>query len=188
MAINWDVLVAGPGGVVIPTYGNYGGPGYSNGEVLVGPDQQVDYTAPPVDVLDAAFRLHDMAYDAPDPLVRAGGDVALVHEIEALSMQPQDAEASLYGGGAILFGLEQASLANGHPELVSLPEATNTLVAAAGDIRAGIDHLSPGEWANVATCLEGSGASGPMAAPHQAGAGAAGLPPAAPLADMGWLL
>ncbi len=50
--INWSILVPGPGGVPIPTYGNYGGPGYSNGQVLSSPDQPVDYSAPPVDALD----------------------------------------------------------------------------------------------------------------------------------------
>ena len=52
LSINWSILVPGPGDVPIPTYGNYGGPGYSNGEVLSAPDQPVDYSAPAVDPLD----------------------------------------------------------------------------------------------------------------------------------------
>jgi hypothetical protein len=169
MNINWNVLVTGPDGAVIPTYGNYGGPGYSNGEVLASPDQPVDYSAPPVDALDAAFRVHDMAYDSPDPLVRAQGDLALVQQIETLSAQPQDAEASLYGGGAIIFGLEQAALANGHPELISPEQATAALGIAANDIQYGVEHLAPQDWVGVASWLNTAEGSGALSHLEQAG-------------------
>ena len=149
MNINWSVLVPGPQGLLLPTYGNYGGPGYSNGEVLNPPDQPVDYSAPPVDGLDTLFRFHDMAYDTPDPLVRAEGDLALIRGIVELSAGPLPPEESLYAGGGILAGIEQLTLANGHPELASPGE----LLAAAGtaeqDIRYGLAHLEPADAAGL---------------------------------------
>lgn len=42
----------------VPTYGNYGGPGYSGG----GRGEGANFTAPPVDDLDDLFRDHDIAY------------------------------------------------------------------------------------------------------------------------------
>src|SRR3954463_8401173 len=101
--INWDTLVPGPGGILIPTYGEYGGPGYSGGEVLTSPTQQVDYSVQPVDALDALFRLHDQAYDSPDLSVRAQGDFDLIKGISKLPSGQLDPEASAYAGLATLF-------------------------------------------------------------------------------------
>jgi len=63
--INWDVafhfdplaLRPAPFGAAVPTYGNYGGPGYTEGAFgpLVAPYE------PPVDALDALFLAHDVA-------------------------------------------------------------------------------------------------------------------------------
>ena len=158
--INWSVLVPGPGGVPIPTYGNYGGPGYSNGQVLGSPDQPVDYSAPPVDPLDALFRFHDMAYDSPSTLVRAEGDLALVRGIEGLSSGPLPPEESLYAGAAILFGLEQLAFANGHPELLSRPQLLAAASTSAHDIQFGLAHLEPADATGLRTWLvEGGGAA-----------------------------
>jgi hypothetical protein len=68
--INWNVdvfvdpatLSPAAGGIPIPTYGNYGGPGYSNGSV--GGIITIGAHAP-VDSLDALFYAHDLAYQLP---------------------------------------------------------------------------------------------------------------------------
>ena len=143
MNISWSILVPGPGGVPIPTYGNYGGPGYSNGQVLSSPDQPVDYSAPPVDALDALFRFHDMAYDSPSTLVRAEGDLALIKGIEGLSSGQLPPEQSLYAGAAILFGIQQLALVNGYPELLSQPQLLAAASTAVHDIQYGRTHLEP---------------------------------------------
>src|SRR4051812_27927554 len=71
--INWDKLdyfdltplQSTSSGIPIPTYGNFGGPGYSQGVFLVDPDPaQFDPT--PVDALDQQFMLHDEALAAAD--------------------------------------------------------------------------------------------------------------------------
>jgi len=154
MNINWSILVPGPGDIAIPTYGNYGGPGYSNGEVLAFPDQSVDYTAPPVDALDDLFRTHDMVYDSPDRQVRAEGDLALIQGLEALSQNPLPPEQSLYGGAAILAGIRQMAVVNAHPELLSQPELFAALGTAAEDIQAGLSHLEPADAAGLASWLQ----------------------------------
>jgi hypothetical protein len=92
-------------GIPLPTYGNYGGPNYSAGEVggkITGADP------PPVDPLDALFYQHDLAYQtSTDPSVRAAADVQLVEHMHALTYtDPGDAhydpEAGLYEGFATL--------------------------------------------------------------------------------------
>ena len=52
--INWDVLVPGPGGSLIPTYGEFGGPGYTGRQVLPANSQSPPeaYQVPPIDPLD----------------------------------------------------------------------------------------------------------------------------------------
>ena len=62
-------------GIPLPTYGNYGGPNYSAGEV----GGQITLTSadpPPVDPLDALFYQHDFVYQSStEPLDRAAADV-----------------------------------------------------------------------------------------------------------------
>lgn len=157
MNINWSVLVPGPGGVPLPTYGNYGGPLYSNGEVLASPDQPVDYTAPPVDALDALFRTHDMAYDSPDSLERAEGDLALIQGIKALSRDSLPPEQSLYGGAALLVGVGLLTVANGHPEMLSQAQWFTAIGTAAEDIHDGLIHLEPADAAGLAAWLDQTG-------------------------------
>ena len=89
---------AGPGGIPIPTYGNYGGPDYSNG--LVGGTIPLNGALPPVDQLDALFFNHDLAYQLqPSANEIPSADLALIHGIELLTVTgPLDAEASLCRG------------------------------------------------------------------------------------------
>jgi len=155
--INWSVLVPGPGGLPIPTYGDYGGPGYSNGHVLSSPDQPVDYSAPSVDPLDALFRFHDMAYDSPSTLVRAEGDLALIQGIEELSSGHLSPEESLYAGAAIVFGIQQLTLVNDHPELLSQPQLLAAASTSVHDIQYGLTHLEPADAIGIHAWLAATG-------------------------------
>ncbi|MDJ0388508.1 hypothetical protein QMO56_10310 [Roseomonas sp. E05] len=157
MAINWSILVPVSDDTTIPTYGNYGGPGYSNGEVLATPDQPVDYSAPPVDALDALFRFHDMAYDSPSTEVRAEADLALIHGIEGLSRTALSGEESLYAGAAILFGLGLITEVNDHPELLNPLEVFVATSTALHDIHYGLAHLEPDDQAALQTWLVSTG-------------------------------
>jgi len=155
MYVNWNVQVLGPGGIPIPTYGNYGGPGYSAGEVLANPNQPVDYnSAPPRDALDRLFQLHDQAYDSPDPLVRATGDRALLEGISNLPNAQLDPEARAYGGLATLFAIQQIIVVNKHPELLSERDIILYTREALHDIERGLAKLDPGERAELQEWLE----------------------------------
>ncbi|HWL82802.1 MAG TPA: hypothetical protein VNR89_17775 [Roseomonas sp.] len=157
MAINWSILIPVSDGVAIPTYGNYGGPGYSNGQVLASPDQPVDYSAPPVDALDALFRFHDIAYDSPSNEVRAEADLALIRGIEGLSPTSLTGEESLYAGGAILFGLTLITEVNHHPELLSPLDVFAATGTALHDIQYGLAHLQPDDQAALQSWLVSTG-------------------------------
>ena len=110
MYINWtkDVfidpvtLTAGPGpnGIPIPTYGNYGGPDYTDGSI--GGTIPLGGGVAPVDQLDALFKAHDLAYQNSGATEDPSADLAVIHGIEYLTATHQlDAEASFYGGAAI---------------------------------------------------------------------------------------
>ncbi|ACL55141.1 hypothetical protein [Methylobacterium nodulans] len=159
MYINWSKPVSGPDGVPIPTYGNYGGPGYSNGEILSSPNQSVDYSATPVDALDSLFRAHDMVYDSPSTLVRAEGDLALIMGIEHLSQTPMSGEESLYAGAALIFAVEQLTVTNGHPELLSARQLAAAATTSEHDIAYGLTHLDPSDVAGGAGLLAHSAES-----------------------------
>src|SRR3954471_18394741 len=85
--INWDILAPGPGDVLIPTYGEFGGLGYTGGELFLppgSPSPAEAYKVKPADPLDALFRFHDMAYDpgiTPGVDDRVAGDLALIQGI-----------------------------------------------------------------------------------------------------------
>ena len=94
-------------------------------------------TSPPKDDLDQLFLLHDQAYDLPDTLVRAEGDLALAQGIADIPSGQLSPEASLYGGFAILFALQQLTVVNGHPELLSEKDAFQLTREAIHGYRAG---------------------------------------------------
>jgi hypothetical protein len=145
--INWDVLVPGPGGSVIPTYGNYGGPGYTGGETLPANSASPPsaYEVKPIDPLDALFRQHDMAYDPgltpADPLTRAKADLALLQGIDKLPSGQMDADASAYAGLAMLFAVGQIEFINGHPELLSQKDLRHYTLEALHDIERGLAKM-----------------------------------------------
>jgi hypothetical protein len=106
-----------------------------------------------VDPLDKLFAAHDFAYQSqPSANEIPVADLALIHGIEHLTALKQlDAEASLYGGAAIL-GIMASMTANGHPlsPIVSIV-ATAT---AAYDFQYGLNHLSPTEHALAEGALQ----------------------------------
>lgn len=117
MSINWLVTVSTPRGVDIPTYGNYGGPNYSDGRI-VQPTEVTPLTTPPVDTLDELFLEHDRAYDlSSDPLVLAEADLQLVRAIAALSDDQLSGEGHLYAGATQLALIDQINNRWGHPEI-----------------------------------------------------------------------
>jgi hypothetical protein len=133
---------AGPGGIPIPTYGNYGGPDYADG--VVGAAIPPTGALPPVDQLDALFYTHDLAYQLqPSANEIPSADLALIHGIESLTATGSlDAEASLYAGATIL-GVISLMALNGNlssPLELAVADAT-----AAYDIEYGLSHLSPTE-------------------------------------------
>ena len=162
MNINWttDVFInpvtlvasAGPGGIPVPTYGKYGGPYFSNGEVggTIPISGGVVGGVAPVDNLDLLFKMHDLAYQTQFPAQELpSADLALIHGIEALTGH-LDAEASLYGGAAIL-GIASFMAANGHP--LSPVESFVATAIAAHDIQFGLNHLSSTERAMAAAAV-----------------------------------
>jgi len=154
MNVNWDNLVPGPGGVLIPTYGKYGGPGYSDGKVLDYPTQPVAYRSKPADALDALFERHDKAYDSLDPLTRAKGDLALLDGISKLPNGQLDPEASVYAGFATLLYMQQLTVVNGHPELLSQTAAIRYTHGALHDIERGLSKLDASDRAEFREWLE----------------------------------
>jgi hypothetical protein len=123
MAINWDDTFALPVPAVgedfdtatlfiqAPTYGNYGGRGYTNGiftdDAIPLPANTYD-PATAVDALDLQFLAHDQAIEVAETAkdtdlvtgqsLEAAADLALVNDIVALTPEQLDAEASLYAG------------------------------------------------------------------------------------------
>ena len=160
MYINWtkDVfidpvtLTAGPGpnGIPIPTYGNYGGPDYTDGSI--GGTIPLGGEVAPVDQLDALFKAHDLAYQNSGATEDPSADLALIHGIEYLTATHQlDAEASFYGGAAIL-GVAAFMAHYGHP--LSPGELSLADATALYDIQYGLSHLSSTERAMATAELQ----------------------------------
>ena len=147
--INWDVvfyidlntLQPAQSGVPVPTYGNYGGAGYSEG--VFGPP--VAPYVPPVDALDNLFLTHDVAsYAATTPGQQAEADLALLQGIVALNPAQLDPEASLYGGFAALAMIEQLA-ANNALDLLSPQKLACASQEAVSDIENGLARLDAAE-------------------------------------------
>jgi hypothetical protein len=164
MYINWEALSYfdphspdpfATHGIPLPTYGNYGGPNYSAGEIG-GKITGTPADPPPVDQLDTLFYHHDFVYQTSmDPLVRVGADVQLVEGMHALTYtDPGDAnydpEAGLYEGLATL-GIVAQLAAEG--ALQHLPPSDQLLIAdatqeAVVNLEAGLAEI-PGEARSV---------------------------------------
>ncbi|SCX95772.1 hypothetical protein [Microvirga guangxiensis] len=153
MQINWLLLTEGPGGLPIPTYGNYGGPNWTGGE-FVGDDEPGDYTVPPEDSLDALFRRHDRAYDQPDTLLRAQADLQLIKGILRQSPDEVTGEGDLYAGGAALAMLYQIAVVNGRPELLATVDVQTIIESAIDRIEEGSISPEPQEVAALTEWLQ----------------------------------
>jgi hypothetical protein len=66
------------------TYGNWGGPGWSGGRFTDDP-ASVNWEVQPVDAMDAAFRLHDFAYQHGTP--RHQADLDLVRTLAGTNVR-----------------------------------------------------------------------------------------------------
>jgi hypothetical protein len=109
--INWNVLAPAPApyeGLSVPTYLNFGGPNYSGGQ-LVGPGETADFSVPALDLLDAAFKAHDQAYESTSLSARATADIALLDSILLLSDEQLSPEGHLYAAVTTFVLLAQLS-------------------------------------------------------------------------------
>ena len=131
--------------IPIPTYGNYGGPGYTQGDFGENPLQQPTTSERPLDALDRQFRRHDVAsaLAGDDPAAQATADLALVQKIAGLSDEKlSDPEASLYAG-LTTFVLTGQIAVNGTRE--QFRDARQALPDALDNITSGLDELPFGE-------------------------------------------
>jgi hypothetical protein len=151
--VNWDTIVPTPVGLPIPTYGNYGGSGYTGGTT---DPLQWNYTTAPVDALDALFKLHDRAYDLRVAPVedRPEADLALIQGIARLPEGQLDAQASIYGGLAIFFSLGQI-LSSDEPYLLQQNDISRYTREALRDIERGLESASIDELSDLTDWLDG---------------------------------
>jgi hypothetical protein len=131
-------------GIPLPTYGNFGGAGYSQGVFVLNPDP-AQFDPVPIDALDQLFQIHDQAYTVgATPSDLSAADVGLIRGIAALDQSQLDPEASLYGGAAtlaIIMKLEE----NGSLGLLTQEELVGTTTEALQDIERGLAGFSWGE-------------------------------------------
>ena len=140
--IDSGTLQPAESGIALPTYGNFGGVGYSHGVFVLDPDL-AQFDPAPVDALDQLFQVHDQAYAvATATAEQSVADVELIRGIGALDQL--DPEASLYGGAAtlaIIMKLEE----NGSLGLLTQEELVGTTTEALQDIERGLAEFSWGE-------------------------------------------
>lgn len=156
--INFDQRPVSFLGFPVPTYGEYGGPGYTAGEYSLpgsatDPDDYV--LVKPIDPLDALFKFHDMAYDPGlpgyNPAALPLADVALIKGISRIPNDQLDADAAIYAGLTTLAHVAQVELVA--PDLLSDKQDVRYVWGALHDIQRGLDDLDPTELAYVAAAL-----------------------------------
>jgi hypothetical protein len=152
--INWapDKLVTAEG-VLIPTYGKYGGPHYTGG--VIDPGHFVDVA--PIDPLDALSKAHDLAYftiPSTDVEALAKADLTLIGGILSLTDSEMGGEAHLYAAGTELALLHNVVDNYGQGALLT-PEQRAAIVAdASQNLRdATIDPQGFAEHVGVAAVL-----------------------------------
>lgn len=75
---------------LIPTYGNWGGPGWSGGKRIEN-YSEVDWDVPPVDSLDALFYVHDWGYKLSNGRQDVKKvDAILLRQMKQLPEDPDD--------------------------------------------------------------------------------------------------
>ena len=126
-------------GIPIPTYGNYGGPGYTAG-TLGGTTPPPPPNPPPVDALDALFYQHDFVFQQfndgviTDPAALIQASAQLVLEMSALTYTDPgspnyDPAAGLYEGFGTLAVVSQLLVDTG--AFQALPPLVQQQIAAA---------------------------------------------------------
>ena len=133
--INWATLVTADG-VVVPTYGAYGGPHYTGG--VIDPATFVDVA--PLDPLDSLFKAHDLAYfttPSTDNEALAIADLALIQGIRSLPDSEMSGEGHLYAGGAELALLHNVVVNYGEGHLLTAPQTAGILADAADNLHQG---------------------------------------------------
>jgi len=85
--------------------------------------------------------------------VRAQGDLALAQGIADIPNGQLSPEASLYGGFAILFALQQLTVVNGHPELLTEQDAFQLTREAIHDVERGLATAAPQDVAGIEAWL-----------------------------------
>ena len=126
-------------GIPIPTYGNYGGPGYTAG-TLGGTTPTPPPNPPPVDALDALFYQHDFVFQQfhdgviTDPAALIQASVQLVLDMSALTYTDPgspnyDPAAGLYEGFGILAVVSQLLVDTG--AFQALPSVLQQQIAVA---------------------------------------------------------
>jgi len=156
--INWDqpfyvdlaTLQPASSGIPLPTYGNFGGAGYSQGIFIANPDP-AQFDPVPADALDQQFQFHDQASAAADTVAeQAAADAALIRGIELANQGQADPEANLYGGGATLAMIEQLAVADSLGLLApgELAEASGNALESIGRGLAGLSADEAGQAAD----------------------------------------
>ena len=144
-----------------PTYGNYGGAGYSAGTFGQNPpvDQSSSYLsdgelADNKDALDYRFYKHDVASDlANTPAEQKAADLKLIRGIDNLSdAQLSDPEASFYAGLATI-GIGGQALAS-NPSSAFANKLLPYLDDALDNIEDGLSGISQAERAKAVAVLE----------------------------------
>src|SRR5262249_36531870 len=120
--INWDPHLSfdptsldpfATHGIPIPTYGNYGGPGYSAGTLGGTTPPPPNPNPPPVDPLDALFYAHDFALQQANGNLQVivGASIDLVHNMDpdptVLALIHSAPAAQLFEGLATLAVVSQ---------------------------------------------------------------------------------
>ena len=178
--INWDkpfyfdpstfesVPPGTPGAERAPTYGKYGGAGYSSGEfggdLLARPDgSPLGYgqllfwgnsNQDPADYVDYLFYRHDIGTSGP--VYTPSADLSLLTSLVLLDAR-YDPEASLYAGGATI-GMLGSLAAHGFLDDLPLSFIVAAVADAVRDIEFGLQNLPSDELAEgLAFLFEPSG-------------------------------
>jgi Ca2+-binding RTX toxin-like protein len=160
MLINWRVLAPILDGLLVPTYGNYGGPQYSDGQ-LIEPGEVPTFAAPHLDALDERFREHDLVYhSSSDPNDLAQADLLLLRGIAALPDAALSGEGHLYAGVTTLALLASIAVIHGRPDLLTEAEVTLLIADAVDNLQKASIQADPSEvpalvaWFEQATNLQ----------------------------------
>ena len=144
-----------------PTYGNYGGAGYSAGRFGKEPplDENDSYLSDRElgnnkDALDYAFYRHDVGTGLADTAAeQQAADLALLRRIDNMSnKQLSDPEASLYAGAATIGIAGQALVRN--PDAALANKVLPYINDAIDNIETGLSELNQGEARKATRVLE----------------------------------